>query len=125
MMSDYFKPSGSDVEARKGKEPITSGLSYIDIIFDAPFLDALWIGGGIAISNIVDASPVNLYLGVISARTADGFRQHLSVAPGTGNYRFEYRCFAFTPVAETPSGTPLRDENNEILRDEMNQILTD
>jgi hypothetical protein len=73
-----------------GTTPLVSGQNYIDVLFDTAQADANWVLTGCVIVNAVDATPLNLMAGILTAKSTTGFTIQLNGAPDTANYLLQW-----------------------------------
>ena len=59
---------------------------YVDVAFSSDQPTSNWTSLGMVIVNTLDSSVINVWPGVISSKTASGFRLQLNGLPDSGNY---------------------------------------
>lgn len=69
-----------------GVTPLVSGQSYIDVVFSTAQPSANWMLTECSVVNMVDATPLNLWPGIITSKSTTGFRLQLNGKPDTANY---------------------------------------
>lgn len=69
---------------------ITEGLDYVDVVFTTRMSSADYKISTCNVENNYDATPLNLICGIITNKTASGFRQYLSAAADTANYKLRW-----------------------------------
>jgi hypothetical protein len=69
-----------------GITPLIVGQDYIDVVFGSAQPSVDWTPLETSIVNTVDPTPVNVWPGVISNQTENGFRLQLNGTPDSGNY---------------------------------------
>lgn len=69
-----------------GSTQLILGQDYIDVAFGSEQPSANWVFIGATIFNGTDATPLNVWPGVVTSRTKSGFRLQLNGVPDTGNY---------------------------------------
>jgi hypothetical protein len=74
---------------RSGKTPIASGAGALTVTFPA-LSTAAWHFIGLAISNTTDVTPLNIFPGLLSARSTTGFTLNLNGLTDTANYVLEW-----------------------------------
>jgi hypothetical protein len=82
----------ASTRVRSGTPAIPSGQSYIDIVFATVMPDATWVARNFTIRNTTDSTPLNLIVGLMTAKTAAGCRLQLSAATDSANYHLDYVC---------------------------------
>jgi len=65
---------------------LVNGQDYIDVAFGTAQPTADWTPIEMSIDNLVDATPVNVWRGVITSKTTTGFRLQLNGTPDSDNY---------------------------------------
>lgn len=76
--------------AETGSVQLVSGQGYIDVVFDDPRPNANWLFTELLISNTVDANALNIGRGIVTNKTATGFRLQLIGIPDTSNYYLQW-----------------------------------
>jgi hypothetical protein len=86
-------PPQPQTEVVEVAEGIISGFTqliedqdYVDVVFSSDQPTSNWTSLGIVIVNTTDSTPINVWPGVISSKTASGFRLQLNGLPDSGNY---------------------------------------
>jgi hypothetical protein len=69
-----------------GLTQLVNGQSYIDVVFDHTQTDNTWIFVECSVLNTTDPNPLNIYPGIITSKTASGFRLQLNGMPDSNNY---------------------------------------
>jgi hypothetical protein len=59
---------------------------YVDVAFSSDQPTSNWTSLGMLIVNTLDSSVINVWPGVVSSKTASGFRLQLNGTPDSGNY---------------------------------------
>lgn len=81
----------ADVRVRHAEVSIPNGQSYLEVEFETPMPTADWV----LRSHFVtcsDATPLNLFPGLITNRTEAGFTVQFNGATDTANYLYAYTC---------------------------------
>jgi hypothetical protein len=94
-----------------GITPLISGQDYIDVVFGSAQPSVDWTPLETSIVNTVDPTPVNVWPGVISNQTENGFRLQLNGTPDSGNYNLYWSIkgasgYFMAGPSTGPSGTP-------------------
>jgi len=85
-------PSASGGNVRQGVADIGNGVSTLAVVFPVPFPSASYKFRDLQIVNTTDGSPVILFIGTITARSATGFTVHFNGNTDSANYDLEYTC---------------------------------
>jgi hypothetical protein len=93
-------PGGSGVAA-SGVIPLVNGQSYIDVAFGTAQSNANWIFVECGVVNTIDASPLNIWPGITTSKTATGFRVQLNGLPDSNNYFLHWAIAPGTAPAAT------------------------
>lgn len=83
-------PSGPIEIQNQGVTPLIIGQSYVDVVFDSAQADLTWIFVECQVINTVDATPLNIWTGLLTVKTTTGFRLQLSAVPDSGNYSLHW-----------------------------------
>lgn len=81
-----------------GITPLVNGQAYIDVVFATAQDDTTW-DTQCSVVNTTDATPLNIWPGIITAKTTTGFRLQLNGAPDTGNYSLHWSITPGPPMA--------------------------
>jgi hypothetical protein len=92
--------------ADTGTIPLVNGQSYIDVVFPTAKANANWVFTELRILNTVDPTPLNIWPGIVSGKTATGFRLQLNGVPDSNNYVLQWTTNEITtaPVPATTYG---------------------
>ena len=92
--------------ADTGTIPLVNGQSYIDVVFPTAKPNANWVFTELRILNTVDSTPLNIWPGIVSSKTATGFRLQLNGTPDSNNYVLQWTTNEITtaPVPATNYG---------------------
>lgn len=100
-------PFGIDTEGVSGLQSgiarLISGQAYIDVVFGLAQPDGNWIFTGCGISNTADVSPLNILPGLLSSKTASGFRLQLSALPDSSNYFLNWEIKGSATGGDAPT----------------------
>jgi hypothetical protein len=88
--------TGSGITA-SGITPLVSGQTYIDVVFGTAQSDANWILAECQVVNTADSSPFNIWPGIITSKTAAGFRLQLNGMPDSSHYSLHWAITAGPP----------------------------
>jgi hypothetical protein len=69
-----------------GITQLINGQSYIDVVFGTAQPNNNWILVECNVVNTVDASPLNIWSGIVTIKLTTGFRLQLNGAPDSNNY---------------------------------------
>lgn len=69
-----------------GQTVLIQGQDYVDVVFGSEQPTLNWVFLSATIFNTTDASPLNVWPGVLTSKTTAGFRLQLNGVPDTGNY---------------------------------------
>jgi hypothetical protein len=94
--------TAAEIELVSGTKQLVNGQSYIDVGFLVAQASANWLFVECRVLNTVDASPLNIWPGIITQKTGTGFRLQLNGLPDSSNY---YLQWAIKSVGELPPGT--------------------
>lgn len=78
-------PAGSSTDVA-GSTVMVVSQSYVDVVFAQSQPNSDWSVVECRIINVTDPSPLNLWPGIITAKTTDGFRVQLNGDPDSENY---------------------------------------
>jgi hypothetical protein len=84
-----------------GVQVLTVGRNYVDVNFSPELNNADWQFVELRIVNIGDLNPLNIFPGLVTNKSASGFRVWLNGNPDTANYRL------YWTVHGVPSRTDL------------------
>lgn len=87
---------------------LVSGQPYIDVVFGTAQPDATWELAVCQVVNTLDVAALNIWPGIMSAKTTSGFRLHLNGAPDSANY-FLHWALAGTDAAGASDFLALTD----------------
>lgn len=79
-------PPTPESDLHIGSTQLVSGQSYIDVVFSTPQATVDWTLIECAVFNIIDVTPLNIWPGIITAKTTTGFRLQLNGMPDSSNY---------------------------------------
>lgn len=85
---------GGGAAPYSGTTQLVNGQNYLDVTFGTARPDANWIFLELGIVNTTDASPLNIWPGILTSKTATGFRLQLSAAPDSNNYYLHWAITA-------------------------------
>lgn len=89
---DSGDSGGATQTVKSGIVDIPNGDQTIAVTFGSAFPDDTWQFGELIVVNTVDGSPLNLVVGLISAKSASGFTVNLTAPTDSANYDLHYRC---------------------------------
>ena len=95
-----FKPavrSGGSIEY--GITPLINGQAYIDVVLVTTLSDTIW-DTVCSVVNTTDATPLNIWPGIITAKSTTGFTVQLSGVPDSANY---FLHWTIIPGAAAPA----------------------
>jgi len=95
-------PTSSGSSDVSGITALVQGQSYIDVTFPSAQSSASWTFIECRIMNTFDPVPLNIYPGLVTSKSINGFRLSLSGNPDTANYRL---LWTIRPPAAEPPGT--------------------
>jgi hypothetical protein len=81
-----------------GVTPLVIGQAYIDVTFGPGQPDTTYKLVECYVENTVDATPLNIWPGIVTNKTTTGFRLQLNGLPDTGNYALHWSISGFVPV---------------------------
>jgi hypothetical protein len=86
---------------------LVNGQSYLDVVFDIAQADNTWIFVECSVVNTTDASPLNIWPGIITSKTSTGFRLQLNGMPDSNNYFLNWAISGVNipPPEPTPATT--------------------
>lgn len=85
--------SGTNV--RRGSVALDHPVSTVTVTFAVPFPSSAWRFTDVCVLNLVDSTPLNLFPGLVKARSAAGFTLYLNGNTDSANYTLEYTCAMF------------------------------
>lgn len=94
-VGDGVTPGGNLIGfiTKSGKTAIPDTQNYLDVTFASPFGSANWhFLGKPIVRNTVDSNPDNILCGILTARTAEGFRVQLTAAVSGSNNVLEWEA---------------------------------
>jgi hypothetical protein len=98
--------------------PLINGQSYIDVLFGSRKVDNDWEFIELQILNTTDPDPLNIWPGILTDKTVDGFQLQLNGMPDSNNYYLHWMVvgvsiepspatsYLFSGPSSTPYGTP-------------------
>jgi hypothetical protein len=93
---------GPGIEIINGVTQLVEGQAYIDVTFLVPQDNTNWIFVECHVVNTTDPTPLNIWPGILTNKTATGFRIQLNGTPDSANY---YLHWAVTGGAAAPPTT--------------------
>jgi hypothetical protein len=82
-------PSGGGITA-SGSTSLVAGQAFIDVVFQAAQASDEWNLLECHVVNTIDPSPLNIWAGILTSKSATGFRVQLNGLPNTGNYALHW-----------------------------------
>lgn len=69
-----------------GTVQLVEGQDYIDVVFGSAQPNENWVLLEVSIFNLTDVAPLNVWPGVMTSKTSNGFRVQLNGTADSGNY---------------------------------------
>ncbi len=95
--------SNPPVYSQAGITPLINGQSYVDVAFGSIQTTDEWVLVECIVVNEIDATPLNIWPGIITDKTTAGFRLQLNGMPDSDNYYLHWAVSGIniTPVPAT------------------------
>lgn len=84
-----------------GITPLVLGQAYIDVVFASAQSDTSW-DTQCSVVNTTDSTPLNIWPGIVTAKSTTGFTLQLNGMPDSSNY---YLHWAIIPIPPAPATT--------------------
>jgi hypothetical protein len=97
-------PPAGHAPPENGLTVLTIGQNYVDVVFVTVQPRADWTFAGLEVVNVTDTAPLNIWVGVATSKTRNGFRVYLNGLPDTGNYYLDWSINGGT-VADAGTAT--------------------
>lgn len=122
-----------------GTTPLVMGQDYVDVAFPETLASSFWIFLELRTINVVDVNPLNIWPGIVTNKTAAGFRVQLNGEPDSVNYYLRWvvrpattnvveatRYFILGPdtgIVSVPNGFAAQIPEGSVLASEPVSIL--
>jgi hypothetical protein len=94
--------SNPPVYSQAGTTHLINGQAYIDVVFGSVQTTDTWVLVECVVVNEIDVDPLNIWPGIITDKTAAGFRLQLNGMPDSANYYLHWAVSGIN-IAPTPA----------------------